>query len=107
MVWVAISSYYEGSIIITHVNVTARDYIPILTDKVHQMVQRLFLGGGPFILKIFPFHTYILSRRGLVNMHIKFHDFPGLLHSPDINIKDTLWSILEYKFQLILYWNFI
>ena len=78
MLWTAISWFSVGSVLTLTGRVTARDYVAILGDHVHPMVQMLFRAMTPYSRMIMrPFTQLELLRRGLRNIGMKLNIFPG------------------------------
>ena len=98
MIWAVISWYSIGPITPPNAQITASDYIDILGNWVHPMVQMLFHK----IDAIFQDYNWPIHRaRSIQSCYEALED--ALQHllwpaqSPDLNIMKPLWSVLESR----------
>jgi hypothetical protein len=76
-IWAAISWYSSGLVITLSGLITASDYVDILGDQVHPMVQRLFLTMQFCKIKIRPYTQPEVFSLVLTSMEMHFNIFPG------------------------------
>jgi hypothetical protein len=90
--------YSVGPIITLHGQITAREYVDMLGNQVHPMVQTLFLNNGAvFQEDNAPIHT-----AGTVQLWFEEHDnelqhIPWPAQLPDLNISEPPLSVLETR----------
>lgn len=98
MVWAAISWFSVGPMITLQGHITAKDYVNILADHVHPMVQTLFPNGdGVFQDDKAPVHTAHIVQDWFAEHEDEVSHLPWPPQSPDINIIEPLWATLEKK----------
>jgi hypothetical protein len=78
MIWAATSWYSAVPIITLNGRITASDYVDILGNQMHPMVQMLYRNNDAvFQDDILPIHTAKVFSLGLKSMKINFIVFPG------------------------------
>jgi len=78
LIWAAISWYSTGLIITLYVRIIASDYMDILGNQVHPMVQILFPDNDArFKVTDRPYTQAEVFSRGLRNVKLHFNSFPG------------------------------
>ncbi|MBJ4999827.1 transposase [Salmonella enterica subsp. enterica serovar Hadar] len=98
MVWAMISWFAAGPIITFRGRINSGDYVTVLADYVHSMAQTLFpCGDCNFQDDNAPIH-----RSRTVQSWFEEHEggdahLPWPAQSPDLNIIDPLWSVLENR----------
>lgn len=98
MVWGAMSWYSMGPIIVLEGKVTAHKYLNILADQVHPMVQTLFPDGDAiFQDDNAPIHTAVCVGSWFEEHESELTHLPWPAQSPDLNIIEPVWGILENK----------
>ena len=94
MVWV--SWHSPGLLLVLDGRVTAKDYQTILVDHVHPMVQTLYPGGGAVYQDDnAPIHTARLVTEWFDGHKSEVEHLPRPAQSPDRNIIEPLWGVLE------------
>jgi hypothetical protein len=98
MVWVPISWYSFGPVITLHGQISAREYMDGLGNQVHPMIQTLFLNNNV----VFQGNNSPIYRAQTVQSWFEEHEgelqhLPWPAQSPDLNIIETHWSVLETR----------
>ena len=96
MIWAAISWYFAGPVITLHGWITASDYMDILGNQVHAVVQMLF----PDNYAVFQDDSSHMHAARNVHSWIEEHEYalehlPRPAQSSDLNIFKSLWSVSE------------
>ena len=77
-------------------HITAKDYQTILEDHVHPMVQTVYPeGGAVYQDDNAPIHTARLVSEWFDERENEVEHLPWPAHSPDLNIIEPRWGILE------------
>lgn len=98
MVCAAISWYSMGPMVTLQGRITGKDYVTILADHVHPMVQYLFPNGdGMFQDDNAPIHTSRIVQDWFYEHEGDLSHLPWPPQSPDLNIIEPVWSVLEKK----------
>jgi hypothetical protein len=97
MVWAAISWYSLGPIATLHGRITTREHVDILGNQVYPMIQMLFPNDAVFQDDNVPIHTAGTVQSWLEEHVDELQHLPGPAQSPDMNITEPLWSVLETK----------
>jgi hypothetical protein len=89
-----------GPIITLHGRITAREYVDRLDIQVHPMIQTLFPHDGA----VFQEDSISIHTAGTVQSWLEEHEgelqhLPWLAHSPDLNIIEPLWYVLETRLR--------
>jgi hypothetical protein len=93
MVWAAILWYSVCIFITLHGRITAKEYIDRLGNQVHPIIQTFLNNSAVFQDDSAPIH-----RAGTVQSWFEEHEgehLPWAAQSPDLNIIELLWSVLE------------
>ena len=98
MIWAATPWYSDGPIITLNGRITANDYVDILGNEVHPMVQMLFPNNDAvFQDDSLPMHTTRSVHSWFEEHEDAFQHLPWPAHAQDFNIIDPLWSVLESR----------
>jgi len=98
MILVAISWCFAGSKFTANGQNTASDYMDILDNQVHPMVQMLFPNNDAVFQDIsLPIHTARCVQSWFEKHEDALQHLPWPAQSPDINIIKPLWSVLESR----------
>jgi hypothetical protein len=96
MVWAAISWCSFGPIITLHDRITAREYVDRLGNQVHSMTQTLFLKNDAlFQHNNAPIHRAVTVQSWFEEHEHELQYLAWPVQSPDLNITEPLWSVLE------------
>ena len=95
MIWAAISWYSTGPIITLNGQNTASDYVDILDKQVLPMVQMFHNNDTIFQDNISPIHTARSVQSRFEEDEDALHHLPWPAQLPDLNIIESLWSVLE------------
>ena len=97
MIWVAISWCSAGSIFTVNGRNTASDYVGILGNQVHPMVQMFPNNDAVFQDDSLPIHTARCVQSWFEEHEDALQHLPWPAQSPDLNIIQPLWSVLESR----------
>ena len=89
------SRYSAGHTITLNSRITASDYVDILDNRVHPMIQMLFPDSGA----IFQGYSSLYTQpEGLSEEHEdSLRQLPWPAQSPPLNITESLWSVSESR----------
>ena len=95
-VWAAISWYSVGPFTTLYCRITASDYVGILGNQVHPLIQTLFPNkGAVFQDDNDPIHTACTVQSWFEEQEGGRLHLPWPAQSPDLNITELIWSALE------------
>ena len=98
MIWVAISWCFAGSIFTVNGRNTASEYVGILDNQVHPMVQMLFPNNDAvFQDDSLPIHTARCVQSWFEEHEDAHQHLPWPAQSPDLNIIKPRWSVVESR----------
>ena len=96
MVWTAISWNSLGPIVALHDRINSKDYLNILEDHVHPMVNPLFPDSdGIFQVDNDPIYTAHLVKNWYEGYESELELMEWSPHSLDFNIIEHFWCVLE------------
>jgi hypothetical protein len=99
MVWAAKLWDSVGPIMALHGRITARDYMDRLGNQMHPMIQTLFLNNAVFENDNAPIHTAGTAQSWFVEHEGELQHLPWPEHSPDLNMIELLWLVLETRMR--------
>jgi len=98
MIWEPISWYSTGPIITLNGRNIASDYTDILGNQVLLMVQMSFHNNDTiFQDDVSPIHTARIDQSRFEEDEDALQHLPWPAQSPDLNITESLWSVLESR----------
>jgi hypothetical protein len=86
--------YSVGPIIVLHGRITSREYVDGLDNQVHPMIQTLFPNNDNV-----PIHTAGTTQSWFEEHEGELQHLPWPAQSPDLNIIEPLWSVLDTKMR--------
>ena len=96
VIWAVISWYCAGAIITLNGRITVSDYMDILGNQVHAMVQLLFPDSDAvFQDDNSPIHTARIVHSWIEEHEYAFQHHPRPAQLPDLNIIKSLWSVSD------------
>ena len=99
MIWAAISWYSADPIITLNGQITASDYVDIVGNQVHLMVQMFPDNDAVFQDNNSSIHTARSVQSWFEENEDELQQLPWPAHVPDLNIIEPLWSVLESKIR--------
>jgi hypothetical protein len=91
-IWAAISWYSAGPVITMSGRIAASDYVDVLGNQVHPVVQMLY---DVFHDDYSPIHVARSVQSWFEEHEDTLHHLLWLEQSPNLNIIEPLWSVLE------------
>jgi hypothetical protein len=94
--------YSVGLIITLHGRITAREYVDMLGNQVHPMIQMLFLNNYVVFQKdSAPIHTAGTVQSWFEEHEDELQHFPWPAQLPDLKFIEPLYSVLETRVRNI------
>jgi hypothetical protein len=85
-----------SSIMLQYFRITAREYVDRLGNQVHPMIQTLCPNNDAVFQEYSaPIHTAGTVESWFEENEGELQHLPWLVQSPDLNIIEVLWSVLE------------
>jgi hypothetical protein len=92
--------YSVCPIITLHGRITAKEYVDSLGNQVHPIIETLFLNNcAVFLEDSVPMHTAGTVQSWFIEHDGELQHLPWPAQSPDLNIIELLWSVLETRMR--------